>query len=217
MIFAIILLVLLMFSLFVNFAQFIARTSARVSTATASVPARRAMSDRSSKNACLKDNDALQQNRRRHRGRHHHRQRHGPGRQQHGGCHQSATGPREGGRPGQGGDFEGGFPGGEVLASDEISKAIAKFQTDTPGEPGKPAKRGKPVVCSMGSLAASGGYYISVPCRWIVANDLTITGSIGVIMHSLELPRADGQGWCRTGDLQERQVQGHAQRRPQHE
>jgi protease-4 len=35
----------------------------------------------------------------------------------------------------------------------------------------------------MGSLAASGGYYISAPCRWIVANELTITGSIGVIMH----------------------------------
>jgi protease-4 len=37
----------------------------------------------------------------------------------------------------------------------------------------------------MGSLAASGGYYISAPCRWIVANDLTITGSIGVIMHGI--------------------------------
>ena len=36
----------------------------------------------------------------------------------------------------------------------------------------------------MGSLAASGGYYISAPCRWIVANELTITGSIGVIMHT---------------------------------
>jgi protease-4 len=35
----------------------------------------------------------------------------------------------------------------------------------------------------MGSLAASGGYYISSGCRWIVANDLTLTGSIGVIMH----------------------------------
>jgi protease IV len=35
----------------------------------------------------------------------------------------------------------------------------------------------------MGSLAASGGYYVSAPCRWIVANELTITGSIGVIMH----------------------------------
>jgi protease-4 len=65
-------------------------------------------------------------------------------------------------------------PGGEVLASDEINKAIARFQEDS----------GKPVICSMGSLAASGGYYISVPCRWIVANPLTITGSIGVILHT---------------------------------
>ncbi len=64
-------------------------------------------------------------------------------------------------------------PGGEVMASDEINKVIAKFEDE--------AK--KPVICSMGSLAASGGYYISVPCRWIVANELTITGSIGVIMH----------------------------------
>ena len=64
-------------------------------------------------------------------------------------------------------------PGGEVMASDQINKTIAKFQEDSK----------KPVVCSMGSLAASGGYYISAPCRWIVANDLTITGSIGVIMH----------------------------------
>jgi protease-4 len=74
-------------------------------------------------------------------------------------------------------------PGGEVLASDDINKAIAKFQSDEPSESGKPARRGKPVICSMGSLAASGGYYISAPCRWIVANELTITGSIGVIMH----------------------------------
>jgi protease-4 len=65
-------------------------------------------------------------------------------------------------------------PGGEVLASDEINKAIAKFQEDS----------GKPVVVSMGALAASGGYYISVPCRWIVANELTITGSIGVILDT---------------------------------
>ncbi len=75
-------------------------------------------------------------------------------------------------------------PGGEVMASDEISRAIAEFQKDEPAEGGQPAKRGKPVICSMGSLAASGGYYISVPSRWIVADDLTITGSIGVIMHT---------------------------------
>ena len=65
-------------------------------------------------------------------------------------------------------------PGGEVLASDEISEAIKKFQEDS----------SKPVVVSMGSLAASGGYYVSAPCQWIVANELTITGSIGVIMST---------------------------------
>ncbi len=74
-------------------------------------------------------------------------------------------------------------PGGEVLASDEIYNAIRAFETDDQDEHGKPATKGKPVICSMGSLAASGGYYISSGCRWIVANELTITGSIGVIMH----------------------------------
>ena len=64
-------------------------------------------------------------------------------------------------------------PGGEVLASDDIYNAIRQFQNE----------HNKPVVASMGSLAASGGYYVSAPCRWIVANELTITGSIGVIMH----------------------------------
>jgi protease-4 len=65
-------------------------------------------------------------------------------------------------------------PGGEVLASDEIYKLLTEFQ----------AEHDKPVVASMGTVAASGGYYVAAPCRWIVANELTITGSIGVIMHS---------------------------------
>src|SRR2546421_5060258 len=65
-------------------------------------------------------------------------------------------------------------PGGEVLASDEIYRELAEFQRNCR----------KPVVASMGGLAASGGYYVSAPCQWIVANELTITGSIGVIMHS---------------------------------
>jgi protease IV len=65
-------------------------------------------------------------------------------------------------------------PGGEVLASDDIYRAIKDFQ----------ARTRKPVIASMGSLAASGGYYVSSPCRWIVANEMTITGSIGVIMSS---------------------------------
>lgn len=66
-------------------------------------------------------------------------------------------------------------PGGEVMASDDIARAIRTFQQ----------RSDKPVVASMGSLAASGGYYVSAPCRYIVASDLTITGSIGVIMQSL--------------------------------
>ena len=74
-------------------------------------------------------------------------------------------------------------PGGEVLASDQIYKAIHNFETDMPENHGKPGHKGKPVICSMGSLAASGGYYISSATRWIVANQLTLTGSIGVIMH----------------------------------
>ncbi|MBI1839814.1 MAG: signal peptide peptidase SppA [Verrucomicrobia bacterium] len=64
-------------------------------------------------------------------------------------------------------------PGGEVLASDDLYKLLVEFQD----------KHHKPIVAAMGNLAASGGYYVSAPCRWIVANPLTITGSIGVIMH----------------------------------
>lgn len=64
-------------------------------------------------------------------------------------------------------------PGGEVMASDAISEAISRFQKTTR----------KPVIASFGSMAASGGYYVSAPCRWIVAHELTMTGSIGVIMH----------------------------------
>ena len=66
-------------------------------------------------------------------------------------------------------------PGGEVLASDDIARTITAFQK----------KSRKPVIAAMSSIAASGGYYVAAPCRWIVANELTITGSIGVIMNGL--------------------------------
>lgn len=62
-----------------------------------------------------------------------------------------------------------------MLASDEMYLALSDFQEHSK----------KPVITSMGNMAASGGYYISAPSRWIVANDLTITGSIGVIMHGM--------------------------------
>lgn len=62
-------------------------------------------------------------------------------------------------------------PGGGVTASDEIYEEVVRTKTEYH----------KPVVVSMGSLAASGGYYISAPADRIFANPTTITGSIGVI------------------------------------
>lgn len=64
-------------------------------------------------------------------------------------------------------------PGGIVAATQEIYDQIVS------------AKEKKKIVVSMGVVAASGGYYISLPADVIVANPGTITGSIGVIM---ELP-----------------------------
>jgi protease-4 len=61
-------------------------------------------------------------------------------------------------------------PGGSVTASDQILHAVKVAQ-----------KAGKPVVVSMGSVAASGGYYISLSANRIVAEPGTITGSIGVL------------------------------------
>ncbi len=63
-------------------------------------------------------------------------------------------------------------PGGSVGASQEIYRAIERFKAT-----------GKPVVVSMGNVAASGGYYISAPADFIYANEGTITGSIGVIVQ----------------------------------
>ncbi len=62
-------------------------------------------------------------------------------------------------------------PGGAVGPSQEIYREIRRT-IDT-----------KPVVVSMGSVAASGGYYIASAANHIVANPGTITGSIGVIIH----------------------------------
>lgn len=62
-------------------------------------------------------------------------------------------------------------PGGGVSPSQEIYDEV------------KAAADVKPVVVSMGAVAASGGYYIAVPAQRILANPGTITGSIGVIMQ----------------------------------
>src|SRR5438132_1362480 len=64
-------------------------------------------------------------------------------------------------------------PGGEVTASDQIYNAVTK------------ARARKPVVVYMDSLTASGGYYIACGGKFLMANETTITGSIGVIIQTL--------------------------------
>ncbi len=66
-------------------------------------------------------------------------------------------------------------PGGSVGASQEILEAIKMLAKD------------KPVVASMGTVAASGGYYVSLGARRILANPGTITGSIGVRMEHINV------------------------------
>lgn len=65
-------------------------------------------------------------------------------------------------------------PGGEVTASDEIYEELRLFREKTK----------KPAVAMMNSMAASGGYYIASGCKPIIANKLTLTGSIGVIIST---------------------------------
>ncbi|WP_312282125.1 signal peptide peptidase SppA [Pseudescherichia sp.] len=60
-------------------------------------------------------------------------------------------------------------PGGSVSASEVIRAELAAAKA-----------AGKPVVVSMGGMAASGGYWISTPANYIVANPSTLTGSIGI-------------------------------------
>lgn len=74
-------------------------------------------------------------------------------------------------------------PGGSVGASQEIYEAV------------KSLKEKKPVVVSMGTVAASGGYYISAPASRIFANAGTITGSIGVRMDLMNVE--DLMNWSR--------------------
>jgi len=66
-------------------------------------------------------------------------------------------------------------PGGEVTASDTIYNAVRRFRDE----------KKKPVVVYMGSVAASGGYYVACGGSWLIANETTFTGSIGVIMSTL--------------------------------
>ncbi|HYW68693.1 MAG TPA: signal peptide peptidase SppA, partial [bacterium] len=73
-------------------------------------------------------------------------------------------------------------PGGGVAASQEIFQYIQEVQA-----------QGVPLVVSMGSVAASGGYYIACSADTIVANPGTLTGSIGVIMSFTNLEELFGK------------------------
>lgn len=65
-------------------------------------------------------------------------------------------------------------PGGSVTGSETIWREVVRIR-----------ERGKPIVASMGAVAASGGYYVSMAADAIVANPGTLTGSIGVITGKL--------------------------------
>ena len=63
-------------------------------------------------------------------------------------------------------------PGGSAAASEEIYKEVMRLR-----------ERHKPVIASMGDMAASGGYYVAAAADQIMADGSTLTGSIGVIMQ----------------------------------
>jgi len=67
-------------------------------------------------------------------------------------------------------------PGGVVAPTQELHAALTRLR-----------EAGKPVVASLGSIAASGGYYVAVAADKIYANPGTLTGSIGVIMRLAHL------------------------------
>jgi protease-4 len=67
-------------------------------------------------------------------------------------------------------------PGGVVAPTQELHQAVRRLR-----------EAGKPVVASLGAVAASGGYYVAVAADQIYANPGTLTGSIGVIMQLANL------------------------------
>lgn len=81
-------------------------------------------------------------------------------------------------------------PGGSYVASDAIRREVIALQD-----------KGIPVVASMASVAASGGYFIAMPARHIVANQGTITGSIGVLAGKAVLAQALGRIGVKTGTV----------------
>jgi protease-4 len=67
-------------------------------------------------------------------------------------------------------------PGGSAFGSDRMARAVARLR-----------RSGKPVIVSMGDVAASGGYYVSAPSDQIFASPSTVTGSIGIFGYKVDL------------------------------
>ncbi len=72
--------------------------------------------------------------------------------------------------------FRVNSPGGSAVGSDLVWRAVTEVR-----------RRGKPVVVSMGDVAGSGGYYVSMAADAIVAQPCTVTGSIGVVYTKFNL------------------------------
>jgi len=72
--------------------------------------------------------------------------------------------------------FRVNSPGGSAVGSELVWRAVTEVR-----------RRGKPVVVSMGDVAGSGGYYVSMAADAIVAQPSTITGSIGVVYTKFNL------------------------------
>lgn len=70
-------------------------------------------------------------------------------------------------------------PGGTVAATETMYREVRRFREET----------GKPVVASMAEVAASGGYYLSLAADRIIAQESSVTGSIGVIIQTVNLSK----------------------------
>ena len=78
-------------------------------------------------------------------------------------------------------------PGGSITASDELYRRLVHLHNGT--TPDKKAKP-KPVIVSIGTLAASGGYYIAAPAQTILAERTTMTGSTRRLRRVSQYQRA---------------------------
>jgi protease-4 len=90
-------------------------------------------------------------------------------------------------------------PGGEITASDVLYNAIKDFAKE------------KPVVMYFNSIGASGAYYAACGASYIMCNDTTFTGSIGVIISTLNYRDLFGKIGLESVTFKKRQIQRHVE------